>query len=1233
MPSILEQIDTAPRDNTIQEIELKKALETNFFDKQEHIDDIKQDLDLHTNDIATTLADVLEDCRNDILQKNPANISPDEKKILDLANTLLSPVVVESKPEIVDYGKLPDTEYLDAIAINLGKQTKDIKTLLIKNVKFSDYNETTIPLITKDDISVFLSVDIHTYDPQTQDAILFNIQRLLLDWNTYCHDKTNRTNTWNLQTIAWELHFYQKIQELHTKLSTAAAKKSILAGTYDLQIIQKQYNNDVVDKVFAQIVSELLIANNKNVKNIYKDWKENSPMWNFVKQKSETNLSSQNIYNSLYYSYIQSKLEWHLFSVYVDKAGKELAITDQQYETTYKNNASVTKLQLIKTDVSYTRGLHNFLLTTKYGKSLIDTSDTYRFNKEQEPYIKENQKNIAIFSDRVTTLQNNVIAAKKTYNSFKAPQLFQTNSPAYYKRQSDTKKAKESYEKSTKILAVEGNKAFVELLLRLNNVWLSPELKPYFDALNGGVNYRWPKKLPAPIGGAEFVLDFSKRTSNNMGTHEDKYIQDNVDAITRDSWWEKTVDAVWDIVDDIQKNPDKFLVQVGSIVGAWIVAGAITIWSWGTAIVAAAGVFTVTENLLRSTGMWFLEEVKWGNFWDGFEEAIGTKFKNSDWSYQSVWLGDFLAHKSFELGTNIVLFGPIGKVGWFVEKTALAWLEKWISLKATQNIVSKMGLEKIGAKTIWLFAEAGFFTWFNGVTGSLQQWFSKESWDSALKVENLASWFVHNLIFISALKTGNFLATPLQQRIIDKKMLDASKLWVKDVLDKQNLLTSELKKLKDSYDIRLEKKVATDGTEKLVWLKNNIEVSESQISDALTVFSSLNKQLLDAQNNLVMIQVNIAQKTDIFLQDPAVKAYNDFVAQNKLGFETLTPENVIDQRIQYFKKKNSTNDVAIWEKKKLEYKDLQKQYNTKLQEHAVSVVPETNTFNENKPTNIEETPIEEMPTKDAIKDKETPEMNEKRVKELVDVMDKEAIELDNLISEKQTDLSREVKITKKLIAYLKNVYEYSTRIPYLGKMISHTEHWLHTEIHTFKNDGILTKAAAIIWWLWHLAHFGFELYHLEHTIVEIVHGKYDHVKSEQMSDAANVLYTGINVLRDQLIHLDLRIKDNVSIDAFAKDLVPILDHQNNILEYKADLINLSSKYKNIDLAVILDMLPKEWVIDNVLHEQVLDNVIQSFEKTYGTIVESSPLLEKIASTAATIKTRRNARSVKNVLSN
>ncbi len=195
MPSILEQIDTAPRDNKIQEIELKKALETDFFDQQEHIDNIKQDLDLHTNDIATTLADVLEDCRNDILQKNPADISPDEKKILDLANTLLSPIVVESKPEIIDYGQILDTQYLDAIAINLGKQTKDIKILLIKNVKFSDYNESTIPLITKDDIARFLSVDIHTYDIQTQDAILFNIQKLLLEWNAHCHDKTTRTNT------------------------------------------------------------------------------------------------------------------------------------------------------------------------------------------------------------------------------------------------------------------------------------------------------------------------------------------------------------------------------------------------------------------------------------------------------------------------------------------------------------------------------------------------------------------------------------------------------------------------------------------------------------------------------------------------------------------------------------------------------------------------------------------------------------------------------------------------------------------------------------------------------------------------------------------------------------------------------------------------------------------------------------------------------------------------------
>lgn len=1222
MPSILEHIDTAPKNNIIQKEELTSALKTDFFDKPEHIDDIKKDLDTCTTDIATTLADVLWDCRDDIVQKNTTDISPDEKKILDLANTLLSPIVVEKKPEIIDYGKLPDTQYLEAVAINLGKQTKDVKSLLIKNVKFADYNEATIPLLTKDDISTFLSLDIGIYDPQTQDAVLFNIQKLLLEWNAYCHDKTNRTNKGSLHTIEWELHFYQHVEELYKKLSTIDAKKAILAGTYDLQSIQKKYKNEVVDKVFGQIMNELFDANNKDIKNIYKNWKENSPIWKFVQQKAETNLSNQNIYNSLYYSYIQSKLAWHLFTVYVDKSGKELSITDQQYETTYKNNPNVSKLQLIKNDAGYTLGLQNFLLTTTYGKSLIDTSDTYNLHKEQEPYIKSNHDSIKMFSDKLNYLQSNVLKAKAIYDKFTAPQLFASNSPEYYTRQANTKKAKESLEKATKTLAVQGNKAFVEMLLKLNSVWLSPELKPYFDALNGGVNYRGPKKLPAPIGGAEFILDFSKRSPDNMWTNQAKYIQDNVEAITRDSWREKTVDAVEDIVDDIYKNPDRFLVQVGAIVWAGIVAGVITVGSWWTAVVAAAGIFTVTENLLRSTGMWVLEEIKWGDFGDGFEEAIGTKLKNPDWSYQSVWLGDFLAHKSFELGTNIVLFGPVGKVGGFIEKTALKGFEKWISLKATQSIVAKMWLEKIGAKSIWLFAEAGFFTGFNAVSGSLQQWFSKESWDNALKIENLASWFVHNLIFISALKTGNFLATPLQQRIIDKKMLDASKLWVKDVVDKQNLLTAELKKLESTYNIKLEKKVNTDGTERLVWLKNNVEVSESQISDALTTFSSLNKQLLDAQNSLVMIQADIARKTDVFLQEPTVKAYNDFVTQNKLAFETLTPENVIDQRIQYFKKKNSPKDVSIWENKKLEYKDLQKQYNAKLQEHAVQSMPDTNISADN----VAEKPIEEMPSKDKILDKESPEINEKRVKELVDMMDKESIEIESLSSIKEPDIKQEVHITQKLFGYLKKVYEYTTRIPHLGKLVEHLGHWLHHEAHTFKEDGVLTKAAAIVWWFAHLAHFGFEIYHIKHSITDILAGKYDHIQSEQMSDAANSLYAGINGFRDQLIHLDLRIKDHVSVDAFTKDLLPILDHQYDIVTYKADLINLSSKYNHIDLSTIRDILPKEWIITENIHEQVLDKVITSFEKTYGNITESSPILDKIASAAAAIKIKRNSRS-------
>lgn len=283
-------------------------------------------------------------------------------------------------------------------------------------------------------------------------------------------------------------------------------------------------------------------------------------------------------------------------------------------------------------------------------------------------------------------------------------------------------------------------------------------------------------------------------------------------------------------------------------------------------------------------------------------------------------------------------------------------------------------------------------------------------------------------------------------------------------MDKQNLLTSELDKLSKDHKITLEKKVAADGSENLIWLENGKEVAENQIADKLSAFTDINQKLLAAQNALVQVQMTIAKQTDVFQQEEAVKQYNNFVKENKLDFETLTPENVIDQRISYFTKKGSAKDVEIWQRKKKEYQVLQDAYNAKLHEYntiahaapatqqeniphqahtetfAVTVDKTPNTIPESTPDNKGNAPIEEPAPKDITQEKEITEMSEQDLQKLTLEIEQEASALEadiQALDEPQSplDTPKDITLTKSLIKYLTDIYHYV-----LGKNIHHLQH-------------------------------------------------------------------------------------------------------------------------------------------------------------------------------------------------
>jgi len=128
------------------------------------------------------------------------------------------------------------------------------------------------------------------------------------------------------------------------------------------------------------------------------------------------------------------------------------------------------------------------------------------------------------------------------------------------------------------------------------------------------------------------------------------------------------------------------------------------------------------------------------------------------------------------------------------------------------------------------------------------------------------------------------------------------------------------------------KEVIIDGASIIKFVKDGKALTEAELSAVphATAAKAIQTKLIAAQDALVNIQVQITTKTQEFTSKTEVKKYNDFLDDNDLRREILTPENIIDLRIQAAEKTKDLTKVKELTGLREELKTSQKEYNIVL---------------------------------------------------------------------------------------------------------------------------------------------------------------------------------------------------------------------------------------------------------------------------------------------------------------
>ncbi|MEI6425800.1 MAG: hypothetical protein WCO66_00435 [Candidatus Absconditabacteria bacterium] len=954
--------------------------------------------------------------------------TPEDQKIVDVIQKLgIAPIEISENNEI-------NNDYLSNIVDLLGGDQQNIKNILktnLKNVcKMSNVDVINMDIdekgvyikqtTAKADGKVYiLQLNTTQNTPQivsNKEYLLYNIKLIVGDYISM-FDRNNRQNVVSLSGMENNINYQKQILACYKDL--LSVKNAFINGALDLSKYQKKYGKEQTDKALIYLLNTLVYKEKliSGQDALYAKWTLDSLVLKSIKNSAN---KKGTIYESLYLGYINYQIKPYL-----------------DIKTGY------LKKDFFDNQAKYWNPKIAVILSTEYGKKLFDKSQVYYQSLIEQTRMTENKKVIADFEKGLADLEKQLQGPKQEYDRRRGTDQLSAsgdNTVAVH-REVSKKKYDEAIAKAT----LEGNRAFIKMIFQLNNVGLDNKLSTYFNALNGteANHYKGPKKLPAPIGGADFMLDFSKWDIK-------KTPDQNADNIIRDSFFEKTGDKLQQMVDDIRKDPAKFLVDIIAIIGGGLAAS--LVGSTGVGMVGAGATFTAVNELIKGVGIGTLEVSRGGTFGKGFQKGVGYVEQNEQGEYKAKERSTFLTEKTFELGSGIILMGPVGKIGGMVEQSVVK-----------NMIAESTGLgTKILSKSIGLMAEAGAFTGFGTVYDPLQKTVMDPNTSYLTELKkgmdpvNITSGFVYNIGFIGVLKVGGALSSPLSKSIIDKisnRQYDSFKM---KFLEKSNEFGIKIKEKGITVQENGEQIRFTDKTGK-------------EIDFSLPENQTTYKDILEIQNTMLTLQqqiIGVTVRLKTFNNIPDVNTFNEFCKKNNLSSEVLSPEIILKKRIESYKKKGNTTELEKWTKVAEEFVNLKSAYDKQLTSFGGEKTIIQDVISEEKGKE-ENTTKSEAKEAGMIEPERIFEMPEAEVKKIFDLQ-KESIEKDLANITPETTIEQKKIIAKKverftnqiknILTYVKDNYESIKtlkgfdRIDYIVKLVE--ELWLNKGIEDLLQNGL-----------------------------------------------------------------------------------------------------------------------------------------------------------------------------------
>lgn len=438
------------------------------------------------------------------------------------------------------------------------------------------------------------------------------------------------------------------------------------------------------------------------------------------------------------------------------------------------------------------------------------------------------------------------------------------------------------------------------------------------------------------------------------------FSMDASEDVVRDTNRESFRDWTYEKQDAIEKDPlngiASVVVDVSWVVVWGIVAGVVTLWTKSPQLWALA--FTATDNIVKAQGYGILEGVNYltgngdmgdyDNIWEamGYGSAKGLGILETETnqyeevSYVKDINGDLvfkdwdiiLAEKSLEVWSSLILFGPVGKVWWMVTKevfnsmiiqSCVKSYGKEITYKIFGKEISNLGAKMV-ANTIWFFAEVSTFTAFNTLyapfsAGVIELVSSgdrnaamtaaESAWEQSTSIVGLTTSFIHNVGFIGLLKWSNLLSEPLSSKIMTKvEKTKYSEMKIKgEALG--NELSIEMGKAGVEYltpEKIIEYKkwgrvvVDTYNEGKEWWFFKKTETGYEYVpGEKIPKIYEINNKITKLNAQVALLMQSLSIKADEIKRVEEIKNFNEFIAKNNLAGKDVTPEIILEKRIEY----------------------------------------------------------------------------------------------------------------------------------------------------------------------------------------------------------------------------------------------------------------------------------------------------------------------------------------------